>query len=126
MTGPPSRLSRVCVGPPTSINHRNEGRVNISWDPLPCHLQNGVDVSYIIQYTNLATGIATNISSSDSRLDCRQEPGGPFSCLATASLFRTGVAYSFQVAAQSVRGVGSFSDPVTSLYGSQGKVLLLR
>ena len=30
------------------------------------------------------------------------------------------MAYSFQVAAQNVYGVGAFSDPVNTLYGSQG------
>ena len=124
MRGPPSQLQRVCVGPSTTS--QLQGRVNISWDPLPCHLQNGANVSgYIIQYTNLSTGVATNITSSDSRLDCHQEPGGPYSCLAAASLFTSGVMYSFQVATHSVRGVGLFSDPVTLLYGYQGKVLLL-
>ena len=109
----------MCVGPPTSS--RFQGKVNISWDPLPCHLQNGADVDYIIHYTHLSTGVSTNISSSDSRLLCRQEPGDPYSCLAHDSLFTLGVAYSFQVAAQSVRGVGSFSNLVISVYGSNGK-----
>ena len=118
MTGPPSQLSRVCVGP------SYEDRVNISWDPLPCHLGNGADIidrGYIVQYTNLTTGLAINITSSDSRLDCRQEPGGPYSCVAAASLFISGVTYSFQVAAQNTHGNGSFSDPVSAMYGSNGK-----
>ena len=124
MTGPPSQLSRVCVGSPTSTSHHNEGRVNICWDPLPCHLQNGADVSYIIQYTNLSTGVSTNIPT-DKKTFCHQEPGGPYSCLLAASLFIPDVTYSFQVAAENVRGVGPFSDPVFTAYGSQGKFQLL-
>ena len=114
MRGPPSQLSRDCVGPSTSPQHG--GRVNISWDPLPCHLQNGANISgYIIQYTTLTTGVPTNISSSQRRLECHQESGGPYSCIATATLFIPGETYSFQVTAQNIHGVGSFSDPVTIL-----------
>ena len=118
--GPPSQLQRVCVGPSTSPQHLD--RVNISWDHLPCHLQNGADVrDYIIQYTHLPNGEPTSISSSDSRFECRLEPGGPYSCVETISLFTPGVTYFFQVAAQNNHGVGSFSDPVTAVYGSQGR-----
>ena len=111
----------MCVGPSTSPQH--VGRVNISLDPLPCHLQNGANISgYIIQYTHLPNGTSTNISSSDGRLICRQEPGGPYSCVVTASLFIPNVTYGFQVAAQNSRGIGSFSNPVTTVvYSSQGK-----
>ena len=120
MSGPPSQLQRVCVGPSTSPQH--EDRVNISWDPLPCHLQNGADISlYTIQYTRLTTGAPTNISSSDRRLECHRGSGGPYSCVVNATLFMLGETYSFQVAAQNIHGVGSFSDPVTTVYGSQGK-----
>ena len=120
MKGLPSQPQQgVCVGPSTTSRYRD--RVNISWDPLPCHLQNGFDVSYIIQYTNLSTGVETNISTERRQL-CRQEPGGPYSCLLAASLFIPDVTYSFKVAAQSVRGVGPFSDPVDyTVTGSQGK-----
>ena len=119
MTGPPSQLSRMCVGPPTSTSHRNQGRLNISWVPLPCHLQNGADVIYIIQYTNLTNGVATNITRGRV---CSQVSGGPYSCLALMSWFISGVTYSFQVAAQDLFGItGPFSDPVTTMYGSQGK-----
>ena len=120
MRGLPSQVPRMCVGPATSPQYR--GRVNISWDPLPCHLQNGADVAnYIILYTHLSTGVPINISSSDSRLLCRQEPGGPYSCVEQTSFFISGATYSFQVAAQNMYGVGSFSGPVTTVYSSPGK-----
>ena len=116
---PPSQLKRVCVEPSTSPQHLD--RVNISWDPLPCHHQNGADISgYIIQYARLPNGVPSNISSSDNRLLCRQEPGGPYSCVAQILFFIPGVTYIVQVAALNVHGVGSFSDPVTTVYGSQG------
>ena len=126
MKGPPSQLQRVCVGPPTSSAQQTLRRLNISWDPLSCHLQNGANItSYTIQYTRLPNGTPSNISSHDSRLECRQVADGPYSCLAYASLFITtpGEIYRFQVAAQSVRGIGSFSNPVTFTFqnGSQGK-----
>ena len=87
---PPSQLKRVCVGPSTSL--QLQGRVNISWDSLPCHLQNGADIShYIIQYTRLPNGSSTNLSSSDRRLACHQEPGGPYSCVAATQVASTTV-----------------------------------
>ena len=119
MRAPLSQLLRVCVGPSLSLVYR--GRLNISWDPLPCYLQNGADIfHYTIQYTHLSTGVATDISSSSNRLECRQESGGPYSCLAAPSLFLPRVTYSFQVAAQNVHGIGSFNDPVIVTIGSQG------
>ena len=46
-------------------------------------------------------------------MGCLQESGGPYSCMVVASLrFISGVTYSFQVAAQNIYGVGSFSNPV--------------
>ena len=121
--GSPSQLPRVCVGQPTSPADRTQGKLNISWDPLPCHLQNGADVTvYSIQYTQLPAGEPNIIVSTDRRVECRQELGGPYnySCLAASSLFIPRVTYSFQVAAQNSFGVGSFSNSVIILYGSQG------
>ena len=126
-SGPPSQLQRVCVGSPTSLANQVQDRLNISWDPLPCRLQNGADISYIIQYTRLESVTPMNISSSpaDRRLQCHQVADGPYSCLADASLFVTspGETYRFQVAARSVRGVGPFSNLVTFMFqnGSQSK-----
>ena len=109
----------MCIGPPTSLADQTQGRVNISWDPLPCHLQNGADVTdtdYIIQYTSLTTGVPRNISVSDTGVDCLQESGGPYSCvIATGKHFISGVTYSFQVAAQNIYGVGSYNNPVITV-----------
>ena len=64
MRGPPSQLKQVCVG--------TQGRVNISWDPLPWHLQNGADISgYIIQYTHLPAGQSENISTTINIRQCQ-------------------------------------------------------
>ena len=120
-TGSPSQLPIVCVGRPTSLGDRTQGRLNISWDPLPCHLQNGADVTiYSIQYTQLPDGEPNIIESTDSKVECRQEPGGPYSCLAASSFFIPHVKYSFQVAARNSFGVGSFSNSVSTVPGSQG------
>ena len=116
---PPSKLSRVCVGPSL---YRD--RSNISWDSLSCHLQNGADIiDYTIQYTQLSTGIATNISSSDDNLaECHQDSGGCYPCVpAGPSVLTFGQTYSFQVAARNIHGVGSFSTLLIAKYGSQGK-----
>ena len=119
--GSPSQLPRVCVGRPTSLADQIQGKLNISWDPLPCHLQNGADVTvYNIQYTQLPDGGSNIIVSTDSKVECHQEPGGPYSCLAASSFFIPRVTYSFQVAARNSFGVGSFSNSVIILYGSQG------
>ena len=59
-------------------------------------------------------------SSTDSKVECHQEPGGPYSCLASSSFFLLHVTYSFQVAAQNSFGAGSFSTPVHSVYSPQG------
>ena len=119
-TGSPSQLPRVCVGRPTSLADQTQGRVNISWDPLPCHLQNGADVTVYIRYTQLPEGGTNIIDSTDSKVECHQEPGGPYSCLAASSFFIPHVTYSFQVAAQNSSGVGSYSNSVIVLYGSNG------
>ena len=121
MNSPPSQLLRVCIG-------LYLGEVNISWDLLTCHLQNGFDVAgYVIQYTHSPNGSATNISISRSRSDGRllyhQKSDSSYSCLVNVSLFIPGVTYRFQVAAENVRGVGSFSDPVSFVRDSQGKQL---
>ena len=111
MTSPPAVLPRVCVGP--SISPQHQGRVNISWDPLPCHLQNGADITnYIIQYTRLSTGVATRITGFHSGVNCRQAVGGLYSCVVAESLIPSNQAYSIQVAAQNNYGEGIFSDPI--------------
>ena len=93
---------------------------NISWDLLPCHLQNGADITgYIIQYSPTSGGEARNISSSDSRVDCGVESGGNYRCLLASSLFTIGVSYSFQVAAVNSYGTGPFSNQVIGMLPNQ-------
>ena len=111
MRSPPAILPRVCIGPSTSPQH--QGRVNISWDPLPCHLQNGADVtSYIIRYTCLSTGVTIRINSFHSGVNCSQEVGGFYSCVVAELLIPGNQAYSIQVAAVNSLGDDSFSDPI--------------
>ena len=109
MRSPPAVLPRVCIGPSTSPQY--QGRVNISWDPLPCHLQNGADVTnYIIQYTRLSTGETTRITSSHSGVHCSQEVGGLYSCVLSEALIPSNLSYSIQIAAVNNYGEGLFSD----------------
>ena len=107
-------LPRVCVGP--SMSPQYPGRVNISWDPLPCHLQNGADINgYIINYTRLLTGVTKQIASSHNSVNCSQEVGGPYSCLVAESLLHSHHSYGIQIAAQNNYGDGSFSDPIINV-----------
>ena len=126
---PPSKLSRVCIGPSTYPEDHRQDKFNISWDPLPCHLQNGADISsYTIQYTRLSTGVATTISNLHDNLQCVQEPGGPFSCRVANSLFSFNEMYSFKVASRNNFGESPFSNPVTKsipIVLSQGMMLQL-
>ena len=120
----PSQLSRVCAGLNTLDSQR---RFNLSWNPLPCHLQNGADITgYIIQYSLTSGGEERNISSSDHHLLCYQESGGPYRCLVPSSLFSTSQTYMFQVAAINSFGVGPFSGPVNAMLSSQGKCCITR
>ena len=104
----------MCFGPTTA------NKQNISWDLLPCHLQNGADITgYIIQYSPTSGGEAQNISSSDSRVNCGVESGGPYRCSLHSSLFTLGVSYSYQVAAVNSYGVGPFSGQVIGMIPNQ-------
>ena len=126
MRSPPGKFPRVCVGPSTSSQH--QGRVNISWDPLPCHLQNRADVtSYTIQYTRLSTGVVTRISSSNRNVNCSQEVaiGGLHSCVVSESLIPSNQAYSIQVAAVNNNGEGLFSNPVIASVPVSSRCYLL-
>ena len=90
--------------------------MNISWDLLPCHLQNGADITgYIIQYSSTSGGVAQNISNSDSLVDCGVESGGRYRCLLPFTMSTTVVSYPFQVAAVNRYGVGPFSDHVVGM-----------
>ena len=111
MRSPPSVLPRVCVGPSSSPLL---GRVNISWDPLPCHLQNGADIAddYTIQYTSLSPSVTRTTHDFHSEVQCSQEIGGLYSCVLAESLFLSNQSYSFQVAVRNDYGEGSFSDPI--------------
>ena len=81
---------------------------------LPCHLQNGANISgYTIQYTQLSTGVTITTSNHHPSFLCGQEFGGPYSCLVANSMFNTNQTYSFQVAARNNEGIGSFCDPIT-------------
>ena len=111
MRSPPPVLPRVCVGRSTVPKYL--GKVNISWDLLPCHLQNGADItSYNILYTRLSTGVTIRIPSSSGNVECSPQFGGLYSCVVANSLIPNNQAFSIQVAAQSDNGEGSFSDPI--------------
>ena len=100
-------------------------RLSISWDPLPCHLQNGADITdYFIQYNVTSTNEVKIISTSDDRLSCRQEPVGPYRCYFTSSLLLEDLFYTFQVAAVNGYGVGPFSSTVSATLYSKGIIII--
>ena len=77
-----SSTPKVCSGPDRSKSDPFGHRLNISWDPLPCHLQNGADI----------TGYS------------------PYSCSISSSLLNDGQTHTFQVAVRNRNG--PFSDPI--------------
>ena len=108
---PPSVLPRVCVEP-----SKFRGKVNISWELLPCHLQNGADItSYTILYTPKSTGVATRFPSTNEDVECSQKFGDLYSCVVPNSLIPNDQAFSIQVAAQNNNGEAPFIDPISIL-----------
>ena len=92
------------------------GRVNISWELLPCHLQNGADItSYAILYTPKSTGVATRFPSSSRYVECSQEFGVLYSCMVAYLFIPNDQSFSVQVDAQNNYGAGSFSNPINIL-----------
>ena len=128
MSSPPAQIPQVLA----QMDRLDpNSRLSISWDPLPCHLQNGGDVGYIIQYSLAGDSEVRSISTyttepyysntveSDNRLSCTQEPVGPYRCYFTSSLLLEDQMYTFQVAAMNGYGVGPFSDLVNATLHSQ-------
>ena len=57
--------------------------------------------------------MATTVSSHHTSFLCGQESGGPYPCWVIYTFFNHSQIYTFQVAARSHNGDGSFSDPIT-------------
>ena len=119
--GPPSKLQHVCIE-----NLSNDPtRLNISWEPLPCHLQNGGRItSYNIRYRRASDSDnqARVISNTDRRLDCVQESNGPYRCITkvvtySSTRLQQNQEYIFQVSAVNGHGFGPYSDPVSATPG---------
>ena len=113
----------MCIGPPI------QSKLNIFWDLLPCHFQNGADITgYIIQYSRTSGGEAQNISSSDNQLTCEVYSGRYQQCLSLSTvtiLFTSGSSHTFQVAAVNRYGVGPFSDPITTKIDVQSIYIII-
>ena len=117
-------------------------RLGISWEPLPCHLQNGGDVGYIIQYslagdsevrsffTSARTPYIYSYESEDIfslRPSCRLELLGlrMYSCYFTSLMLLEDQTYTFQVAAINGYGVGPLSISVSARLQSQKSMIIL-
>ena len=120
----PSQVSHVVAEMDTLDQLKS--RLSISWDPIPCHLQNGADITdYIIQYSLTSTSEVKSISTSDDRLSCRQQPVGPYSCYFTSSLLLEDQLYTFQVAARNGYGVGPFGSAIRATLYSKGIYIII-
>ena len=120
-----SQIITVCARP--QVPASEQGRINISWDDLPCHLTNGADVSdYIIQYSSSSE---RNISTSNTLIaqTCSFWYNHHYSCLLSQSsrLLQNEVTYTFRVAARNRYGVGPFSNPVFGMIDITSIVKLL-
>ena len=122
----PSQIIRLCAGP--EIPPSQQGRINVSWDLLLCHLMNGADIrGYIIEYSH-TSGDKRNVSTSDIQIRTPRHPeyDHRYSCSLSGSsrLLQHGVTYTFRVAAQNRYGVGPFSDPVLGMIGITSIVII--
>lgn len=119
----PSKLLKVCA-------RQVSGRINITWEHLPCHLQNGASVTrHIIQYSHseqetinitVPARQSTELTVTDSnnnviiRMDCSTEFGSQhlIQCVSNPTIVIPGRVYIIQVAAVNMYGAGPFSDPI--------------
>ena len=108
----PPQLSRVCLEP------QPYGQLNISWEILPCHLQNGADITYyVLQYNRTLDGYVQKLNTSTrcnpySGVRCGAGTGGRYTCsLSASTMFLGSLVYSLQVAAVNSYGeIGPFSN----------------
>ena len=107
----PGQVPRICV---------TSKPANISWDPLPCRLQKGVNITgYIIQYSHIPTENSYNITVS-AQLSCILDPVSVCS-YPINSTFTNERNVIIQVAAMNSRGqVGPFSDSLNATLNSEG------
>ena len=116
MNSEPSKVPNVCAEVETMSTDQ---RLRISWDRLPCHLQNGANIThYIIRYSLTSGEEVGTIDNSGTDASCAYiSSGDSWQCSIVAEQNKM---YTFQVAAHSNIGVGRFSDPVCAMLGTQG------
>ena len=106
--------------------------VIISWDPLPCHLQNGADITdYIIQYRRTSGGEARNYFTGSDESETGVDSEHFIICdeVSTQTKIRYRCllpipesSYIFRIAAINRFGVGPLSDPVIADMKIQSKI----
>lgn len=123
----PSQLLSVCV----RAEVMQHGIVIIFWDPFPCHLQNGADITdYIIQYRRTSGGEARNYFTGSDESETGVDPEHLI-CDEVSTLTKIRYrcllpipesSYIFQIAAINRFGVGPLSDPVIADMKIQSKI----
>ena len=111
---------------------RSTGGVNISWDALPCHRQNGADIAHYFLRYRTPRGGPGDIIFSCSKSNLHYESGANrYSYQMPLSAFLDGTnSYTFQVAANNSHGRGPLSASVVyrvshaanSTIGNQSKL----
>ena len=119
MNSKPSKVPNVCAELYTAdpLNRR----LRISWDHLPCHLQNGANIAhYIIHYNTTSGSEVESFLSNDHRGSTHCSVSGDgWQCFILIPKKQNEI-YTFQVAAHNSNGDGQFSDPVYTMPGTQG------
>ena len=84
--------------------------LRVSWLPPPMIDHNGMITSYVIQYTRVGSSDVMNINSGTAR---------------TISGLTAYVMYSVRVAAVTINGTGTFSNPIMQLSGQNSGLYII-
>ena len=119
MNSEPSKVPNVCAE--VDRNDHLNRELRISWDHLPCHLQNGANIAHYIIHYNTTSGreVETILTNDHGGINTHCGLSGcSWQCFILPMYLNE--IYTFQVAAHSSNGDGQLSDPVYTMPGIQG------